>query len=178
MKKRGRKGKFTITRPVSYAEVKKAHDKENNGKIKQRLLIILKTFKIKSSYEIAEQVGTTHTKVQRWIKRFNKEGFDGLYDKPRSGKPSNITEEQIIELEREIDRPKEFRAGYNSLEILNLIYKLFQVKYTLVHVRRLLHKRGYNRITPRPTHVKKDPLEVKNTVGNLKKKFSIWIKDG
>ena len=178
MKKRGRKGTFKITEQTSFSEIKKRYDEEKKGRIKQRLLIILKAFKIKSSYEIGDQVGVSHTKVQRWIKRFNKNGFDGLHDKPKSGKPSKLNEKQVLELKKEIDKPKEFRAGYKSLEILKLIYKLFKIKYTLVNVRRILHKRGYNRITPRSTHIDKDPIKGKIIVDKLKKNYDVWTKVG
>lgn len=167
-----------LTAGISYEKVKEAYDKEKDGRVKQRLLIILSAFKMKSSYKIAERAETSHTKVQRWINRFNKHGFEGLFDKKRPGKPSKLTEEQKKMLEKILDKPGEFRAGFNSVEILDKIKKSYDVKYTLRHVRRLLKQLGYSRITPRPSHIKKDPIKSKEIVGKLKKNFDVWEKNG
>lgn len=162
----------------SYEEVKLAYDKEKNGRIKQRLLIILTAFKLKSSYKIAEQVKTSHTKVQRWIKRFNKLGILGLKDKPRSGSPARLTKLQLQELDKELSREKEFSVGWRTPEIIEKIQSRFQVKYTIVHIRRLLHKLGYSKVKPRPSHVSKKPIEGKKIVAQIKKNSYVWIKNG
>lgn len=163
---------------ISYADVKSIHDKEKNGRVKQRLLIILKAFKIKSSYKIAEQTATSHTKVQRWINRFNKYGVDGLKDKPRPGKPSKLTSKQKNELKKIIENPGEFRAGYNTIEIMDKIHKNFGVKFTPQYTRRFLKKLDYSLITPRPSHIKKDPIKGKEIIKKLKKNFRVWTKNG
>jgi transposase len=162
----------------SYEKIKSAYDKEKDGRLKQRLLIILKAFKIKSSYKIAEQTATSHTKVQRWINRFNKYGFEGLKDKSRSGKPSKLNKKQKNQLAHIIENPGEFRAGYNTIEIMDKIQKNFGTKYSLRHIYRLLEDLDYSLITPRPSHIKKDPIKGKEIVKKLKKNFRVWAKNG
>jgi transposase len=161
-----------------YEEVKSAYVAEQNGKIKQRLHIILKAFKIKSSYKIAEQVNTSHTKVQRWIKRFNKKGIYGLKDKPRSGSPAKLNRNQLRELDEEISRDKEFSVGWRTLEVKQFISKNYHVNYTPFHIRRLLRKMDYSRVIPRPSHVNKKPIEAQETARQIKKKFLVWVKNG
>lgn len=165
-----------LTAEISYKKVKQAYDKEKDGRIKQRLLIILKAFKIKSSYKIADLTDTSHTKVQRWINRFNKYGFDGLRDKKRSGRPTRLTEHQKKRLENILDNPGEFRAGYKTNEIVDRIKKVFRVSYTVRHVRRLLRSMGYGRTKGRPTHINKDPIKAKSVVRKLKKTFTFGQK--
>ena len=165
-----------LTAGISYEKVKQAYDAEKDGRIKQRLLIILKAFKIKSSYKIAELTSTSHTKVQRWINRFNKYGFKGLKDKKRTGKPSKLTEQQKKRLENILDNPGEFKPGFKTNEIMDRIKKVFGVAYTVRHIRRLLHSMGYSRIKGRPMHVNKDPIKAKVIVKKLKKNFYIWSK--
>jgi len=162
----------------SYEEVKSAYDLEQNGRIKQRLHIVLKAFKMKSSYKIAEQVNTSHTKVQRWIKRFNKKGISGLKDKPRPGSPAKLSKAQIIELDAELCRDKEFSVGWRTLEVKDMISKYFNVNYTPFHIRRLLKKMNYSRVKPRPSHVSKKPIEGKETARQIKKNSLVWIKNG
>lgn len=163
---------------ASYEEVRERYNREKNGKIKERLLIILKAFKIKSSYQIAENVLTSHTKVQRWVRRFNKYGFEGLKDKPKSGRPSKLKKHHKKELQELLDQPKEFSVGWRTLEVLDKIHKNFNVQYSQRHVRRLLYQLGYSRVKPRPVHVKKDPIKAKEVVDNLKKNSYVWTKNG
>jgi len=163
---------------ISYEKVKNKYDKEKDGRIKQRLLIILKAFKHKSSYKIADLTATSHTKVQRWINRFNKYGFEGLKDKPRTGKPARLTDKQKERLEKELDTPKEFSVGWRTVEVLDKIKKRFKVIYTIQHIRRLLHNLGYSLIKPRSSHINKDPVKAKAIVKKLKKNSRVWVKTG
>lgn len=165
-----------LTAGISYKQVKEAYDKEKDGRIKQRLLIILKAFKIKSSYKIADLTDTSHTKVQRWIKRFNKYGFEGLKDKKRYGRPAQLTEQQKKRLENVLDNPGEFRPGFKTNEIVERIKRVFGISYTVRHVRRLLHRMGYGRTKGRPEHINKDPIKAKSVVKKLKKNFYVWSK--
>src|SRR3989344_6694573 len=100
-----------LTIGISYEKVREVYEKENIGRIKQRLFIILKSFKIKSSYKIAEITDTSHTKVQRWINRFNKYDwlrgvgtpidFDGAQGQPKysSGVEVKNSSPELINLE-------------------------------------------------------------------------------
>ena len=167
-----------LTAGISYKRAKEFYEKEKDGRVKQRLFIVLKAYKLKSSYKIAALADTSHTKVQRWIKRFNKFGLEGLKDKPRSGKPSKLSEQEKKELQSVIDNHGDFRAGFNSIEILDKIKNLFGKNYTLRHVRRLLHRLGYSKIKPRPYHIKKDPIKAKSVIKKLKKNSYVWAKNG
>jgi len=167
-----------LTSKFAREPIKDAYNHEKDGRIKQRLLIILKSFGGKSSYEIAEEVNTSHTKVLRWVKRFNKKGIEGLTDKQRKGRPSMLKKKQIKSLEITLSKRSEFRAGYNTIEIIHILKQEFNVHYSQRHVRRLLYSLGYRRITPRPTHINKDFVKNKEIVGKLKKNYAIWKKIG
>ena len=167
-----------ITSKFSKESIKEEYNREKDGRLKQRLLIILKSFGDKSSYEVAEEVHTSHTKVLRWVKRFNKKGIGSLKDKQRKGRPSRLNKKQIKSLELKIDRVSEFRAGYNTIEIMHIIKQEFNINYSQRHVRRFLYSIGYRRITPRSSHVNKDPIKNKEIVGNLKKNYFVWKRGG
>lgn len=167
-----------LTAGISYKEVKTVYGKEKDARVKERLLIILKAFKIPSTYKIAEQVNTTHTKVRRWIHRFNEQGFGGLKDKQRSGRPAYLSDEQKKELEEDLNRPKEFSVGWKTLEVMDYVKKGFGIGYTVRHIRRLLHQLGFSRVKPRPTNVHKDPIKARKIVEELKKNSRVWVKTG
>lgn len=167
-----------LTAGISCEKVRNAYDIEKDGRVKQRLLIILKAFKYKSSYKIADMTSTSHTKVQRWINRFNTRGFEGLTDKPRTGKPGKLTKEQKKTLDAELDKKKEFSVGWRTIEVLDKIRDKFGITYTIQHVRRILYYLGYSKVKPRPYHINKDPGKAKAVVKKIKKNSYVWVKTG
>lgn len=48
--------------------------------------------------QIAELVRESERTVQRWLKRYQAEGIQGLYDAPKSGNPGKVTEAYKQEL--------------------------------------------------------------------------------
>ena len=52
-----------------------------------------------SCYHVAELLGHGARTVEYWVKTFNARGFAGLYEKQRTGRPSNVL---LDSLDREI----------------------------------------------------------------------------
>ena len=46
---------------------------------------------------IAQQLKLSQPTIHTWIKRFNAEGFSGLNDRDRKGRPVTYTSEQVAE---------------------------------------------------------------------------------
>ena len=60
------------------------------GRVSQRATIILLSERRKKVPELAEIFGVSRATVRLWIHRFNRHGEVGLYDTPRSGRPSSV----------------------------------------------------------------------------------------
>ena len=70
-------------------------------RIARRARIILLRAEGKSYNEIGNELGIHYNTAKRWIKRFEKDGINGLYDLPRPGRPRIFSEEvdqKILEL--------------------------------------------------------------------------------
>ena len=61
------------------------------ARLYRRARIVLLAAAGESKAEIARQVGTNRSRVDDWIRRFEKERLDGLDDLARSGRPSKIS---------------------------------------------------------------------------------------
>jgi transposase len=48
--------------------------------------------------EIAEKLGVCPATVRLWLNRFNRQGIEGLADRPRSGRPAVYRPEQVGEV--------------------------------------------------------------------------------
>ena len=58
---------------------------------------------------VAEQLGEDATTVQRWVRRFEQRGFEGLRDGERPGRPPSIDEQQWQRLQRDLrSDPEQF----------------------------------------------------------------------
>ncbi len=64
----------------------------------ERAQIILFASRGKRVPAIAEELELTQTTVRTWLKRFDREGLDGLSDLARSGRPTTYTTEQVAEV--------------------------------------------------------------------------------
>ena len=70
---------------------------------RERLEILRQSDRDRSVPWIAEHVGLPHETVRRVVKRFLAEGFAGLPDRPRPGRPPTLTEPDLVAVEALLD---------------------------------------------------------------------------
>lgn len=68
-------------------------------------IVLLAAEKSLLADEIAEIVRTDAQTVRRWLKRYAKDGLNGLTDAPRSGGPRKVTDSYLNTLLRVAQRP-------------------------------------------------------------------------
>ena len=83
----------------------------------------------------AEQVNKTQPWGTKWWKRFRDEGFEGLKDRPRGGRPPLVTSQQMGEVREEVSKT----PGWTSDHLLDLICKKTGMRHCL----------GYGGLLPR-----------------------------
>jgi transposase len=128
-----------------------------SAKLKERELIIKLSNDGKTCREIASLLGISKSKASYWILRDKK--TNDLKDKPRSGRPTQLTKEKLTEILERIKVEfceQKFKAGISSKEVLEILEEVTGKRYTLRHARRLLHKMGFSLITPRVSHIRKN----------------------
>jgi putative transposase len=81
-----------------------------------------------------------------------EEGLEGLRDKPRSGRPSFMDEENIMKIRTELSASN---TGWSTKEVMDHIEKKTGIKYHEDHIRRLLHQWGFSLKAPEKRFVKK-----------------------
>jgi len=146
------------------------------AKEKERELVIKLSKENKTCRDIASILGISKSKASFWINRFEKEKT--LADKPRSGRPTPLSHDELTYLASTIKskvlEPK--RTGVSSKEVLQIIEHKTKRKYTLRHAQRLLHKMGFSLITPRINHIRKDEKAQEKFRQEFKKNFgrNIW----
>ena len=149
-------------------------------KIELRKAIIKLHKKGKKQPEISFLLDVSQSTVSYWIIRHKKTGK--LEDKPRSGKPSKLSKEQLQELKQILlDFPPQ-RYGGKSLGwitkiAIQYVFDTYGVKYSMRRMQELFHNFGLNLITPRSEHSKASYAARTVYRMDFKKnsKTNIWI---
>ncbi len=133
------------------------------------ILLICKGF---SCSEVAGVFGHSPRTIQYWVKRFDEEGFAGLVDTPRPGRPTRLGEKIIEAINRDLrESPCSFEYGHNLWDGKLLSHHLsekYDINIGIRQCQRLFSHLGFRRRKPRPVIAKSDPdakAEYKKTPG-------------
>jgi transposase len=125
------------------------------GRISQRAQMILLSARRKKVPEIADTFGVCLPTVRFWIRRFDDAGPDGLYDRPRSGRPRKITDkvrDMVIQLMQEDPQQEGNLATFWTVAMLALaLTRKLSVTLSLSALRETLHQLGLRWGRPRLT---------------------------
>jgi transposase len=98
--------------------------------------------------EVASCLGVTIGSVSNWVSSFEGAGYEGLLTKPRSGRPAELTEEELSLLDDLVDAGASASGFPNELwdarRVAALIRSHFGVSYHPHHVAKLLRARGFS----------------------------------
>jgi transposase len=147
----------------------------------QRELIVKLSGQRKKQQEIADIIGCSQPTVNLWLQR-EKQGLS-LKTLPRSGRPTPLTKNTLAKLKKEFAKKartanKNF-CSINSKQFSQMINLKTSKNYSPRHLRRILHRLDFSRITPRSQHIKNDPKKVAEFRQEFKKnlKRSIWVME-
>ena len=84
---------------------------ESCPRVRERLLGLHNLFLGKNRIEAARSVGRNPEWLRSWVLRYDDSGLEGLKDKPKSGRPKFLTNEQEDDLLKSIIRIQDDRDG-------------------------------------------------------------------
>jgi len=150
---------------------------EKNSRAKQRLHVLVLRRQRYTQQEIAQLLRITQGTVSNVCRRFKKEGWSSVYDKPREGRPARLNKDQENKL-REIVSTEftsgKVRRGWQTKDVRTVLKTEFRTEYTPQHIRRILHKLGMSWKAPRPEHKNRNPGEVEEFKKKSKGRFCLW----
>jgi transposase len=97
---------------------------------------------------IARRLGVTRQAVHKWYQRYRRAGLEGLYRRPRPGRPRKLTSEQERRLATWLQRSAK-AYGFQTQEwtaqrVADLIRVRFRVRYDRDHLSRVLRRLGFS----------------------------------
>jgi transposase len=126
-----------IVTELSAEELRAAARTEDDRRAALRMLAIANELDGCERTEAARLAGMSDQALRDAIKRLNAEGIDGLYDRPRSGRPRRLSAKQEAEVKAAVlagpDIEKDGLCAFTLNDILLLIAERYGVRY---HVNR------------------------------------------
>lgn len=143
---------------------------ESNSRVRERLLGLHNLTLGKNRIEAAKSVGRNPEWLRSWVLRYDEAGYDGLFDKPKSGQPKYLSDEQEQELIEDVLRIQDERNGGRIIadEIRDHITKKFNVTYKGNSIYDLLERLGLSWVSSRSKHPMSDPVKQKAFKQTLK----------
>ena len=166
-------------RPLTKEEntqIKKLIRRSADARVVRRAQMVRLSAQGKKSHEIAELLGFTIPTVHRVIDAFNREGVEGLPDKPRTGRRPKVTGQYVKCLKEAVAKsPLEFGYAFASWTLPRLREHLARECNVTLHpdyLARLMARHGI--VYRRPRHVMghlRDPEDY-----DEKKEFLAFLK--
>lgn len=115
---------------------------------------------ISEGYNIADAariIGKSYQTDHRWAKTCENEGLEGLKPSFGGGRPSKLTYNQLIELDKIIEKT----PNISMKDVHLLVNEKFNVNYSLKQIGIIVKKLGYNYSKTYP-QFSKSPKDAKN----------------
>jgi putative transposase len=146
---------------------------EQNVKAKERMLLVLNVvYQGKISAQVARDLHRSRAWACEWLKRYSKEGIEGLKDRTKSGRPPKLSKETSYQIKQEL---KQSNQGWTTKQVEELIIKKSGIKYHSIHIYRILRKWGFKQKVPRKVHVNTASREEKNNFKKRQNRYLLWI---
>ncbi len=116
--------------------------------------------------EIAKRLNRTNDTITQWVKRRNREGYDGVIDKPRSGRPQTLSPSEEKEIVDTVKESARITCKILRFKILNEFGK----ELTIGAINAMLHKHNLSWKKPRKKDYRQNEQERRQYQKTLKKK--------
>lgn len=143
--------------------------KEKDARIKERLQAVSWRLDNISYTEIASRLKRHIDTVREWIRNWNKSGYEGLKDKPKSGRPTILNEKEIQEIIDEVNTVE--KQGQETCKsIVKKIEERFNKEMSTDGVRAMLIKHKISWKKPEKVEYRRDEEKRKDFLEAFSKK--------
>jgi transposase len=167
---------LAISTELSSRELRRRARNEPNRRAAMRMLAIANALDGMHRRQAARLADMSDQALCDAVKRYNTEGIEGLFDRPKTGRPRHLDAGQESELiEIVINGPDVEKDGLSSFtrdDLVKVVHEKWQVSYHPGSMGRALRRLGLSRQKARPSNPRKDPdaaAAFKKRVSNIKR---------
>ena len=152
---------LAVTRTEHSAEaLRQAARRAQDSRQACRLLSIAMVLEGASRTDAARAGGMDRQTLRDWVIRYNEDGVAGLLDRPRAGRPAQLSAAQLAELAELVEAGPDIEVHgvvrRRCVDLQGEIERRFDVTVSERHVGRLLKKLRFTRLSVRPRHPQAD----------------------
>ena len=151
------------------------YKKENDPKIKERLLLIIRVREDKQiPFRVVKEMHRSNNPwALDWLKRYDKEGLEGLKDRTKSGRSLEMSKEVSFSIKKELLSNSK-QGWMTTKQVGELIVKKSSIKYHYTHIYRILRKWGFKQKVPRKVYVNTASNEEKESFKKRPSRY-LWM---
>lgn len=158
----------------SVAELEALLNSNPDYVVGMRLMALIQIKKGMSSRQLQELYYKSHSRFCAWVNNFNKEGIEGLKNKPKSGRKSKLSAGQLNEIKDVLLNKKPEEYGYNTATwngplLIDFVEKQFRVKYKKAQIYNVIKSLGFTFQKGRAKYFEADESKRKTFKETLKK---------
>jgi len=153
---------LTISNPDLILGLQDEIRRSEEARYDHRLHAVLLVSQGMTCPDVALKLGDSVRTVENWVKGFEDDGFSALSDKPRSGRPSRLTEKHLTKIGGVLRKqPNDVGLSGNLWDGKSLsayIHREFGVSLKVRQCQRLFHKLSFRLRKPRHQIAHGDPI--------------------
>jgi len=144
---------------------------EKDVKVKERMLLVLNVvYHGRIAAQVAKDLHRSRSWACQWLKRYDRQGLDGLKDIPKIGRPTELPEEIEYEIKTILT---DSNQGWTTKQVEELITKESGIRYHSNHIYRILRRWGLKQKVPRKVHINTASAEEKDEFKKRSNKY-LW----
>ncbi len=156
---------------LSRTRFEQLYKRESDAGVKERMLLVLNVVYDKHiPAQVARDLHRSRTWASDWLKRYKEEGREGLKNRSKSGRPSEIPQEIAYKIKNQLSSSKQ---GWTTKQVNDIIIQESGIQYHQIYIYTLLRKWGFKQKVPRRVHVNTASKEEKENFKKEQERY--WI---
>lgn len=156
------------------AELKELFNTDKKLKQGYRLYAVYQVSIGKKPQDLEDVYNASFKSINNWVHRFNKEGLEGLIDKPIPGRKPKLTEAEKESIKRVVIEDSPEKHGYNSATwtgpmLINYIEKTYGKIYKKAQIYKILEKMNLTYQKSKGIYAEAETEKREEIVAELKK---------
>ncbi len=147
---------------------------QKDAREKERMLLVLNVvYYHMVAAHVAREIHRSKGWASQWLKRYRKEGIEGLKDKLKGGRHPKITKQVEYRIKIIL---KGSNQGWTTKQVEETIIQESGIKYNHNYIYYILRRWGFKQKVPRKVHVNTASKEEKEEFKKRSVRY-LWISD-
>jgi transposase len=153
---------MTVVEHHSVEDLQTLFQREREARSAKRIWIVWQARLGHTAPEIAQGIGMSRRAVQEWVRRYNRDGLDGLPTRSGQGREPLLSQEERQAVAQRLEEGPQAGdvCSLRGLDFQKFLEDQFGKLLSLSAVYGLLHDLGDEWLVPRSKHRKSDPDAV------------------